>query len=421
MRRHSALMALAALLAALAGCGGTAPSGSQNRAATFNIVWPTGRSAAQTRLFPDSTQSLRITIYSDPARTSEVADTVVAKGQTLVSIPNLPQGTLYYMITALPYPDGTGTPLARANGQFTVPQANPIVVNLSATVDHLVVHAASGSSNPALASGDQLSVVATPVDSAGNVVPVAASSLTWSWDSDQPAIAAVSVPGNADPSIALVTAGQGGTANITAKVKTAASDPNDPGASGSIAVQVGIVVKGSPTQVTITLGQSVAFSAAVLGTSNQAVTWSVQEANSGSIDPVTGQYTALNTPGGPFHILAVSAADPKKTSFVVATVTVVEAPKSTVVVNPVGVGLQTGAAMQFTATVHGKVDQTVTWSADGGTIDPNTGQYTAPATVPANPTTYHVTATANDGQTGQAIVVVTLTPPTTGDLIVIAQ
>ncbi len=53
-----------------------------------------------------------------------------------------------------------------------------------------------------------------------------------------------------------------------------------------------------------------------------------------------------------------------------------------------------GANWQYSATVSGSSNQSVTWTASGGgTIDANTGLYIAPGTVP-NPATVTITATA---------------------------
>src|SRR2546423_1079988 len=216
MHRHLALLRAAIILAALTGCGGgggSAPATRQTGQATFNIVWPdTAAAHVHARVFPDNAQSIRITIFSDAAHTStsELADKIIPRSPTpqLVTMDNLPQGTLYYVILALPNADGTGTPLAQATSPFTVPQAQPVVVNLGATVNSLDVQAANAVTALILAPGDQMILVATPKDKNGNVVPVPPAALTWNWSSDQTAVAAVAVPNTLDPEIAVVTAGQ---------------------------------------------------------------------------------------------------------------------------------------------------------------------------------------------------------------------
>jgi hypothetical protein len=327
MRRYLTPFALVALVGLLAGCGGGSgsPPASPGTSATFNFIWPAGRMSRVTRVFPDATQSIRVSIYSDAGHTALLTQILVASGQKSASVPNLPQGTLYYVVLALPNPDGTGTPLATASGQFTVPQTQPITVNLVATVDHLVVQAASGAANPVLAAGGQLSVIATPVDGAGNVVPLAPGNLTWSWASGQQGIASVSVPNNADPSVALVTAIAPGTATVTAHVKTAANDPNDAGASGNIAVKVAIVVEANPGQVTLMPGQYAALSATSVGGADPAVQWSILEAPAGGTitpdpaDPTKAAYVAPSVPGT-YHVVATSVDDPSASATVRVTV-----------------------------------------------------------------------------------------------------
>jgi hypothetical protein len=71
---------------------------------------------------------------------------------------------------------------------------------------------------------------------------------------------------------------------------------------------------------------------------------------------------------------------------------------------------------QFTAVVHNSTNQTVTWAVTGGdpngTIDANTGLYTAPAAVP-NPTNVTVTAKAQADTTKSGTGRVSILTPTT--------
>jgi hypothetical protein len=73
---------------------------------------------------------------------------------------------------------------------------------------------------------------------------------------------------------------------------------------------------------------------------------------------------------------------------------------------------------QFTAQVFNATDTSVTWSVDGGnnngTIDPNTGLYTAPSTAPASPfVTVIATSKEDPTKSGQATAAVeTDCPPT---------
>jgi hypothetical protein len=64
-----------------------------------------------------------------------------------------------------------------------------------------------------------------------------------------------------------------------------------------------------------------AFSATVNTSLNANVTWSVQEGAAGGAITTSGQYTAPNTTGGPFHVVATSVQDPSKNA--IADVTIV--------------------------------------------------------------------------------------------------
>jgi len=72
---------------------------------------------------------------------------------------------------------------------------------------------------------------------------------------------------------------------------------------------------------------------------------------------------------------------------------------------------------QFTATVNNTTNKTVTWSVAGspasGTIDANTGLYTAPTLAPGLPATVTVTATAQADPTKSGSHTETLSVPTT--------
>lgn len=72
--------------------------------------------------------------------------------------------------------------------------------------------------------------------------------------------------------------------------------------------QVSVTI--SPSAINLTPGATQQFAAVVTGSSNTAVTWTVQEANGGTID-ASGLYTA--PPGlGEYHVIATSQADSTK-------------------------------------------------------------------------------------------------------------
>ena len=64
----------------------------------------------------------------------------------------------------------------------------------------------------------------------------------------------------------------------------------------------------NPRTVTLTAGASQAFTAQVIGTTNPAVSWTVQEGASGGAVSSAGVYTAPSTPGT-YHVVATSVVD----------------------------------------------------------------------------------------------------------------
>jgi hypothetical protein len=138
----------------------------------------------------------------------------------------------------------------------------------------------------------------------------------------------------------------------------------------------------TPNATSLTTNGSLQFRATVSGTSNTAVIWS---AILGTITS-SGMYTAPSTPGTD-TVTATSAADSTKSAS--ATVTVTAPATVSVSVSPASAALVTGGRQQFTATVSGTSNTSVTWTATGGTIS-SAGLYTAPATAGS----YTATATS---------------------------
>jgi Bacterial Ig-like domain (group 3)/Chitobiase/beta-hexosaminidase C-terminal domain/FG-GAP-like repeat len=97
-----------------------------------------------------------------------------------------------------------------------------------------------------------------------------------------------------------------------------------------------------------------------------------------------------------------------------ASVTIVVAPAPTVSITPPSASLNTNQSCQFTATVTGATDTSVTWSVQpggaGGTIS-SAGLYTAPATIGTD--TVIATSNADPSVFAAAIVTVTASGPVT--------
>src|SRR5262249_47784365 len=154
-----------------------------------------------------------------------------------------------------------------------------------------------------------------------------------------------------------------------------------PGPGGGIQITI------TPGSATLAPGATQKFGVVVTGATDTTVTWSTDR---GTID-ANGLYTAPNvTVASLATVTATSNADTTKS----ATVTVSIQPVSTVTVTiaPLSVAINSGGQQQFTHTVTGTTDTTVTWTASAGTID-SAGLFTAP-TVTVD-TSVTVTATSH--------------------------
>ena len=180
----------------------------------------------------------------------------------------------------------------------------------------------------------------------------------------------------------------------------AGSPPSPPPPTVTVTIQ--------PASASLFLGQTQAFQATVIGSTNANVTWQVNGVAGGSASAGTissaGFFTApaILPSGANATVTAVSQANPKDSASVTVTL------QDNIVVNllPPSATVSTGAAQVFTASVTGtgSPSTAVTWSVNGvaggnstfGTIVTNgatTAVYTAP-TQPPNPATLNVTATS---------------------------
>jgi hypothetical protein len=131
-----------------------------------------------------------------------------------------------------------------------------------------------------------------------------------------------------------------------------ATSKADPASSGTATATVTttpppITVSVNPSTASISSCQSFAFTATVTGTSNTAVTWSVQEGAAGGTITPAGVFLATSS-AGTYHVIATSQADPTKSQL--ATVMVTDKILGVEVV-PSQVSLATGGSAQFSATV----------------------------------------------------------------------
>jgi hypothetical protein len=167
-----------------------------------------------------------------------------------------------------------------------------------------------------------------------------------------------------------------------------------------------ITVTVTPNSVTVVQGATQSFVAMVTGTTNTAVTWSVQEPSGGTIDS-GGLYTAPQLGHGTFHVVATSQAN---SAFRGIATPVVPMPQVTI--SPAAATLRPGGTLTFAAAVQGLANTGVTWTIQGtvGGLITGAGFYTAPSAVGF----YHVVATSVEDTTLTANSMVTVTTSSSG-------
>jgi hypothetical protein len=172
-------------------------------------------------------------------------------------------------------------------------------------------------------------------------------------------------------------------------------------AAGSLPQSVTVTVE--PPSAALPAGGTQVFAAAVTGTADTGVTWSIQEGAPGGQVTAGGAYTAPAT-AGTFHVVATSSADPQRQGS--ATITVSAPPPAvTVAITPGATAAFGCQTVTFSASVTGTANQAVAWSvveAGGGTISV-AGLYTAPSA----PGTYHVMAASGTSSATSAVTVTT--------------
>jgi len=199
---------------------------------------------------------------------------------------------------------------------------------------------------------------------------------------------------------------------------------------GSTAVRVkgsNVAVSLTPGAGSLLTGASLAFTAAVSGTGNGSVVWSVDGVTNGNttVGTITGSgntvsYKAPAVTGS--HVLrATSVANASKSATASITVTAPPPPPAVVSValSSTSASLSAGSAQSFTATVSGSTNTAVTWKVDGvangnttvGTITGtgNSVTYTAPATAGSH--TLTAISAADISKSAAASITVTVPPP----------
>jgi sugar lactone lactonase YvrE len=183
------------------------------------------------------------------------------------------------------------------------------------------------------------------------------------------------------------------------------SSPLPPTPTAQISVTV------TPASASVILGATQPFSANVTGTTNVAVSWTVNGITGGSLSVGTidanGVYTAPADLPSPASVTVSATSQAESTASAKSTVTVTSDIAVSVATSPAfTLSTPTSSTTSLTATIvsQGKPDQNVTWSINGvpngnsafGTVTAvgsGTATYQAPATVPS-PFTITIAATS---------------------------
>lgn len=191
-----------------------------------------------------------------------------------------------------------------------------------------------------------------------------------------------------------------------------ASDPNGDNGSQLFTLTINPVISISPGNPSVGTGLTQQFTATLVGTTSNSVTWSVQPGGAGGSISISGLYTAPATAGADI-VVATSTAFPGATSSTTVTVTSSGPPPcpsgAALSISAPSASVPAGLQLQFTANVTGVTNPVVGWSVTpttAGTISA-TGLFTAGT----NPGAYVIVATLTSCSGVTASVSFTVAPP----------
>ncbi|MBI4911359.1 MAG: IPT/TIG domain-containing protein [Acidobacteria bacterium] len=160
----------------------------------------------------------------------------------------------------------------------------------------------------------------------------------------------------------------------------------------------GVAVAINPGQTIVATTGTQWFTARVTGAANPAVTWSVVEADGGSIR-ANGQYTPPATPRGAVHVTATSVADPSKSA--TATISLSATANA---ISPEGGWVKASGTQALAWLPDDPFAPSPAWTATGGSLSAGTGPSTT-WTAPATPGLYGITGSAGVATVGASFVV----------------
>ncbi len=175
--------------------------------------------------------------------------------------------------------------------------------------------------------------------------------------------------------------------------------------SGLFDQNTGITFTNQPLNQTVTAGATASFSVAVAGgTTPYTFKWYKNDTFVSGVNGTTYTFTAqASDNNASIHVVVSDSSNPVKTATSSTATLTVTQPVVSVSISPTSAALTPGATKQFTASVSGSSNTSVTWSCTGGTVS-NSGLYTAPSTVG----NYTVKATSNADNTKSASATVTV-------------
>ena len=157
--------------------------------------------------------------------------------------------------------------------------------------------------------------------------------------------------------ITVTNSGLGGTISSSVNLSITAAAP--------------VTVSVAPASVGVPVSTTRQFTATVTGSSNTAVTWSVNAIIGGNsiVGTISGSglYTAPAVVPNPANVTiqAASAASPSSVGTATVTVQPPAPPPVTVSIAPTNVTVAPSATQLFTATVTNSANTSVTWSVNG--------------------------------------------------------
>jgi hypothetical protein len=312
------------------------------------------------------------------------------------------------------------------SGVFTAPSSAPSPNSIAVTATSLADSTKSGSAMVTVGSSGTVTVSISPsinVQVATGAPQTFTATVTGS--TNQTVTWSVSGTGCSGSACGTITTGGVYTAPSTlpspASVTVTATSQANTSSTASVSITLtqagqsgGVAVSISPQNAQVTAGTKQQMTATVTGTTNTAVTWSIS--GSGSIN-TSGLYTAPAAANVSSPLTVTVTAKSKANPTISGSTTLTVVLPVVITVTPASATLSVGATQQFSATVTGASNPSLTWSAIGtgcsgvscGTVTANGNSvtYTSPSAVP-NPASVSLVASlnSNPSQTGSAAITI---------------